>query len=106
MIRVLIICGAGASSGFIAQRIRKEANLRNLKLKVDARSEAELLDSVADADVVLVGPHLEYMIDEIKGKCAVHGVQAVLIPQAVYGTLDGAKALDLALETLHEGAQA
>jgi PTS system cellobiose-specific IIB component len=95
--RILIVCGAGASSGFIAQRMRKAAKSRGIEAQIDARSEAELEEHIADADVLLVGPHLKYMIDEVTETATRHGVKTALLPQKIYGSLDGAGALDLAL---------
>jgi cellobiose-specific phosphotransferase system component IIB len=94
--KVLIVCGAGASSGFIAQRMRKAAKTRGLELQVDARSETELADHLDGTDVVLVGPHLQYMLDKVTAVTEQRGVPAVLLPQRVYGMLDGEAALELA----------
>lgn len=96
--KVLIVCGAGASSGFIAQRMRKAAKSRGVDLQVDARSETELAEHVATTDVVLVGPHLEYMLSKIQDVTGPQGVPTVLLPQKVYGMLDGEGALQLALD--------
>lgn len=97
MMRILIVCGAGASSGFIAQRMRKAAKAKGIDARVDARSEAELEENLDSADVLLVGPHLKYMIDEVTATAAKSGVRTALIPQKIYGSLDGAGAFDLAL---------
>ncbi len=96
--KVLIVCGAGASSGFIAQRMRKAAKKRGVDLQVDARSETELAEHVSSTDVVLVGPHLEYMLAKVQETTRAHDVPAVLLPQKVYGMLDGDAALQLALD--------
>ncbi|MFF3494548.1 PTS sugar transporter subunit IIB [Streptomyces sp. NPDC002795] len=96
--RVLIVCGAGASSGFIAQRMRKAAKKQGVDLQVDARSETELEENLDGTDVLLVGPHLKYMIDEVTATAAKKGVKATLIPQKIYGSLDGEAAFQLAQE--------
>ena len=96
--RALIVCGAGASSGLIAQRMRKAAQERGIDLQVDARSETELPQLMSTVDVVLVGPHLSYMLADLQKQCDTVGIEAVLLPQEVYGQLDGERALDLALD--------
>ena len=42
--KVLLICGSGASSGFMAANMRKAAKKAGLDFKIQARSEAELSD--------------------------------------------------------------
>ncbi|EHY9338597.1 PTS sugar transporter subunit IIB, partial [Listeria innocua] len=46
---------------------------------------------------LLIGPHLAYMLDDLKQKVADKDVLVSVIPQATYGTLNGEKALDLIL---------
>ena len=43
---VLLVCGSGASSGFMAANIRKAASARGLEITVTARSESEVLNYV------------------------------------------------------------
>ena len=62
---VLLVCGSGASSGFMAVNIRKAAKKRGLEMSVTARSEAEIPNYIDDVDVIMVGPHLNYLVYEI-----------------------------------------
>ncbi|CAM3206835.1 PTS sugar transporter subunit IIB [Paenibacillus taichungensis] len=103
MTRVLLICGAGASSGFMANAIRKAGKKRGIEMSVQARSESQLSEYVNEIDVLLVGPHLKYMEDEIKEKLNGLPVKVAVIPQDIYGTLDGNKACDLLLNMLEAG---
>ncbi|OMF45819.1 MULTISPECIES: PTS sugar transporter subunit IIB [Paenibacillus] len=103
MTRVLLICGAGASSGFMANAIRKAGKKRGIEMSVQARSESQLSEYVNEIDVLLVGPHLKYMEDEIKEKMNGLPVKVAVIPQDIYGTLDGNKACDLLLNMLETG---
>lgn len=56
--RVLVVFGAGASSTFVAHRIRRAATARGLDLVVDAFPFASALTGAGHADVVLVGDHV------------------------------------------------
>ena len=47
---VLLVCGSGASSGFMAANIRKAAAARGLAITVNARSEATVEDYVEEID--------------------------------------------------------
>lgn len=93
-LRVLLVCGSGASSGFMAANIRKAAKERTLDINVTARSEAEIENYIDEIDALMIGPHLAYLLDEIDE--IIHGapVKAILMKPEYYSTLDGNKALD------------
>jgi PTS system cellobiose-specific IIB component len=93
-IRVLLVCGSGASSGFMAVNIRKAAKVRGIDIQVNARSDSEIGNYIDDCDLIFVGPHLECMIDEIKEYEEEFPVKVALMKPEYYSTLDGDKALD------------
>ena len=47
-LKILLCCGAGMSSGFLASNARKTAKKRKLSLNVEARSYTEVNDYLAD----------------------------------------------------------
>ncbi len=98
MKNILLICGSGASSGFMAAAIRKAAKKRKLEFSVKAASESQLDDHIDAIDYLLIGPHLSYMLNDLQEQTKDKNVKATIIPQAVYGTLNGEKALDLILK--------
>ncbi|KAF9404318.1 hypothetical protein HW555_014393, partial [Spodoptera exigua] len=87
----------GASSGFMAAAIRKAAKKREVKVTVKAASESQLDERANEIDYLLIGPHLSYMLNDIKEQMDGKNVKTAVIPQAIYGTLNGEKALDLIL---------
>lgn len=95
--KILLVCGVGASSGFIAQAMRKAAKKRKLEATIIARSESELIDSVKDSDCLLIGPHLAYQKESIEQSIAPYHVPFAFIDEEVYGMIDGERALDQAL---------
>ena len=58
-IRVLLCCGAGFSSGFLAQKARQAAKKKKLDMTVEARSESVVSEYMDKMDVLLVGPHMQ-----------------------------------------------
>lgn len=96
--RILIVCGAGASSTFVALRVRKTAAARGLEVSVAAGSDADLSSALGGIDVLLVGPHLEDRLAGIRAQMDAHGVALGLLPATIFQERDGAVALDLALE--------
>jgi cellobiose PTS system EIIB component len=95
--RVLVVCGAGASSTFVAMWVRKAATARGLDVVASASSDTELDELAADNDVVLIGPHLADRFDDLAGRVRLRGASAVLVPETVITARDGDAALDLAL---------
>ena len=65
-LNVLLVCGSGASSGFMAANIRKAAAEKGLDIKITARGESEIENYIDDIDALMVGPHLAYILDEVE----------------------------------------
>lgn len=95
---VLLVCGSGASSGFMAANIRKAASARGITMKVNARSESEILNYVEDINCLLVGPHLESNLDSIKEDIEGYDIKCALIKKECYSKLNGDMAVDQILE--------
>ena len=77
--KILIVCGAGASSTFVALRLRRTAAERGLDLSVAAGSEADLPAALDGIDVLLVGPHLAGREQGIRAHASERGVAAVVL---------------------------
>lgn len=93
--RILVICGAGASSTFVAQRVRAAAQARGLAYTAVAGTEQSLPFDMATADIVLVGPHLAHALPGIQREGEARGVTVALLPTDVFGDLDGSRTLSL-----------
>lgn len=98
--RILVVCGAGASSTFVAQRVRHAAHEAGLAYTAFAGTELSLPIDLDAADVVLVGPHLAYAIPTIERDAALRGTTVVLLPDDIFTDLDGNRTLHLVQEAL------
>ena len=96
--KIILCCGSGASSGFMAQKIKQAAKKRGIDAEVLARGESLLEQYLEGTDIVLIAPHLAAEADEIAKRC--EPVPAVVIDRTAYGILDGGAVLDQALEVL------
>ncbi|MGN0652616.1 MAG: PTS sugar transporter subunit IIB [Gemmiger sp.] len=99
---VLLVCGSGASSGFMAANIRKAAKARGLEITVNARSEATVEDYVEDIDCLMIGPHLACIKEDMDEICEGHDIKVGIVAQDAYAHLDGNKALDQILALFGE----
>ena len=97
--RIHIVCGAGASSTFVALRLRRSAAARGMSAHVTAGSESDLASMLPVIDVLLVGPHVEALFAQIQQQAAAAGVGASVMSTTVFTARDGEEALDLALVT-------
>ena len=65
MLNVVLLCQFGASTGMLAENIRKAADTRNIEMVINAYSIADAKNVVGNADVILLGPQLRYQKDVI-----------------------------------------
>jgi PTS system cellobiose-specific IIB component len=79
---ILVVCGAGASSTFLASRMRALATERGLDLTARAAS------------------HLESAFGELEAEAAEYSVPAALLPSTAFGPEGATDALDQALALL------
>ncbi|MGX7031304.1 PTS sugar transporter subunit IIB [Vagococcus zengguangii] len=96
--KILLCCGAGMSSGFIASNARKVANKKKLPVSVEARSHTEVNEYLSSIDVLMIGPHYANELESFEKLAAPYNVPVLVIPQDVYATLNGEKVIELALE--------
>lgn len=93
--KILVVCGAGASSTFVAQRLQRAADADGLEWVVTATPVSMLADELASCDLVLVGPHLRDRHDGIIRDAAAHQARTTLLPSDVFADLDGSRTLSL-----------
>lgn len=101
-LNVLLVCGSGASSGFMATNIRKAAAQKGVELDIKARGEAEIENYIDQIDALMVGPHLAYILDEIEDYIGEYNVKVILMKAEYYSTLNGELALNHLLEEMNK----
>lgn len=101
-IRVLLCCGAGFSSGFLAQKTRKAAKKRKIDITVEAKSESVVSESLGQFDVLLIGPHYESALKRMQELCMPYGAKVSMIPSDIYAGLDGDGLLDVIMDLYKE----
>lgn len=99
--KILLMCGAGASSGFMAQAMRKAAKNQGLEnIEIIARSDAEMMTNLKGTDLIMFGPHLEYKKDALENDLKAYEIPFTFIDRDAYGSIDGEATLKQALELL------
>lgn len=88
--RILVVCGAGASSTFVAQRLRRAAGDVGLDWETSAGSETSV--SAGSHDLILVGPHLADRVPAIRDAGR---IPVALLPPDVFADREGERTLAL-----------
>jgi PTS system cellobiose-specific IIB component len=92
-LNILLICGSGASTGFMAANMRKEAAKQGLDWEIAAHSESELEEYADGIDCLMLGPHLAYLQDEVTKRYGGKNIKIAVMEKRYYSTLDAASAL-------------
>lgn len=101
--KILLMCGAGASSGFMAQAMRKAAKEQGIEnFEIIARSEAEMMNNLQRTDLVMFGPHLAFKREALEKDLKKFNIPFAFIDKDAYGSIDGAATLKQALDALRE----
>jgi PTS system cellobiose-specific IIB component len=99
---VLLVCGSGASSGFMAANMRKAASARGIEITVNARSESTVEDYVDEIDCLRIGPYLAHLKQEMDERCECYELKVAVLEKDAYAHLNGDKALDQVLALFGE----
>lgn len=94
MIKVALICGTGASSSFMAVKLRAAVKEKGLHIEVSVCPETALTKEIETYDHILIGPHLSFLEEELPSRYQLKGKLAV-IPYYIYATMDGCQLLKL-----------
>jgi PTS system cellobiose-specific IIB component len=94
--KILVVCGAGASSTFVALKVRAAAKQAGVDAVIAAGSVSQL--ELGDVDVILVGAHLTDALPALRERAASSGTAVALLPAVSPASIDGAAALGLAMD--------
>lgn len=99
MIRILLVCVGGMSSTLLVNKMEKDAKKRDIDCKILAVGEGNIKSELGNFDILLLGPQLRFMFDDVK---SIVGDKApvAIIDMVNYGTCNGHAVLNTVLEIL------
>lgn len=101
MKRIVLCCSAGMSTSLVVTKMEKAAAERGLELKIYAIAEQSLRDELEshsqEVIAVLLGPQVRFKLAENRKLTDGYNIPIDVIDSVAYGTLNGAKVLDQAL---------
>lgn len=101
--KLLLCCGAGMSSGFLANNAKKAVKKKKLNISVEATSHVDAVNHLGNTDVLLLGPHYAAEKEKFEKMVDQYHIPVAVIPGDIYGMLDGEALLEFALSVIKEG---
>lgn len=103
---ILLCCGAGMSSGFMAQSVRKAALKRGIQVRCDAYPQANIDRVIKNYDILCLGPFLGATLEKYQNIASRYDVPVIVIPSSIYGKINGDALYELCCkELLKEGSK-
>lgn len=100
MYNILLVCSAGMSTSMLVKKMQDAAAEKGVEAEIWAVGDAESVEEVKKADIILLGPQVRYL--EKKMNERVHNEKPVaVIDMMAYGTMNGAKVLEQAIGVLN-----
>lgn len=97
MIRITLACAGGMSTSLLMNKMKAEADKRGIEVSVQAIPEKSIEAHMGEFDVLLLGPQVRYMLGNVQ-KLLAGTAPVAVIDMRDYGTMNGSKVLDTALE--------
>lgn len=97
--RIVLVCYAGMSTSMLVAKMQKEAKERELDVDIEAIAASDL-EEIGDANVILLGPQARYALNDVKEIADKKGIKVDVINSTIYGMMNGAAVLDMALELI------
>lgn len=99
---ILLCCGGGFSTSLVVSKMQEAAKEIGELHTIWATNVDAAKNHIPNADVVLLGPHMKYMLKHVEEIADRYGVKVGMIPQLDYGRCNGKNVLALA-KHLKEG---
>lgn len=101
---IMLVCSAGMSTSLLVQKMQEAAEEQSIEADIFAISASKLDETLEkkDVDVLLLGPQVRYMQDQIENKVEEKNIPVRAIDMQDYGMVNGEKVLDFALELIEE----
>lgn len=100
MKKIYLLCSNGMSTSMLAAMMQTCANKHHLPIEIKAYPQRDLdqiLKTSAAPDIILLGPQVQYMFDEVKKQYEYLNIPILMIDQEDYGMLNSEKVLKQAI---------
>lgn len=102
MKKIMLVCAAGMSTSLLVNKMKSAATEANEQVEIEAIAKEHLSDRVNEANVLLLGPQIGYLEDEIKEEYSELNIPISVINSVDYGMMNGKKILNETLSVMGE----
>lgn len=100
MKNILLVCAAGMSTSMLVTKMEVAAKQKPEEIVINATSGGDLKKYVGDADILLLGPQVSYLKEDYQKEYG-DKIPVEVINSIDYGTMNGQKVLDWALDLIN-----
>ncbi|CAG9297657.1 PTS sugar transporter subunit IIB [Celerinatantimonas diazotrophica] len=104
MYQIMLCCSAGMSTSLLVTKMRTAAEEQEIDVQIDAYSVSEFEQQVGQYQVVLIGPQVKYLKDDLTQRAQPFGVPVDVIGMSDYGMQNGKNVLAQAIELIQNKA--
>ena len=97
---ILLCCSAGMSTSLLVTKMEAAAKEQGLECKIWAVSADTVKAQIDQADVLLLGPQVRYLLPQMKSLANEKNIPAETINPVHYGTLNGSEVLNTAINLI------
>lgn len=97
MIHITLVCAAGMSTSMLMAKMQQSAKNKGIDAHIIAMPETKFETYKEPTDILLLGPQISYMEDDLKNKYEPKGIKVAVVNMVDYGTMNGEKVLADAL---------
>lgn len=102
MKKILLACNAGMSTSMLVNKMRHAAEETGVEADIHAMSLTEATDQIDKVDVILLGPQVKFQLATVR-KAAAGRIPVEVIDMRDYGTMNGKKVLQFAIDLIEKG---
>lgn len=100
--KIMLCCAVGMSSSLLVRKMKKCAEEQGRDHKIWAVPNDIVFKDIHKADVLLLGPHMRYLLPDLQKLGQEKGVPVDIINPVHYGRFDGAEVLKAAEQLLNQ----
>ncbi|TFJ91266.1 PTS sugar transporter subunit IIB [Lentibacillus salicampi] len=96
--KITLLCALGMSTSLLVEKMKKAAGSRSIDVEIEAHSADDIDEQLKTSDIILLGPQIRYKKNELYKKAEAANVPIDIVDMKAYGTIDGEKVLNQALQ--------
>lgn len=100
MYKIMLACAAGMSTSMLVEKMKEAAKQQNIEVVIDAVSEGTAMKTVANYDVLLLGPQVSHLVRKFKPHCDELNIPVEAINMVDYGMMNGENVLNRAIQLI------